>query len=144
MEPHLVRRLVDSAVSAIVASGDGKNAIGWFDRPTDEEMSGGGFPAVVLNQIAAGDDYTHDGDDGLPSARVQFDLLALASAELWALRRALKTEMERDRVVTLAGEGSVRFHFGFRVSSQTAPIEIMGERRVLRAVDEYQFFWETV
>ncbi|MDP3550611.1 MAG: DUF3168 domain-containing protein [Novosphingobium sp.] len=99
MEEDLVARLVaDAGVSAIV-----DEAVSWFERNRDDAL-----PAVVLQKVSPGREYSHDGPDGLDGPRVQFDCLGRTMDEAAALKRAVLACMEQGATV-----GDTVFHIAF-------------------------------
>lgn len=93
LEEALVERMVDLGSAA----GD---RVSWFLA-----ARGDAPPRIVLSKVAVGEEWTHDGPDGLDRPLVQMDLYGRSDTDVVALGRAVRAEMREAREV-----GGVRFH----------------------------------
>lgn len=141
MDTQLIKRL-EPLVAAVAVPGGTARAIAWSER-----NAAAGFPAIVLTRVTSGRDYDHEGHDGLAFPRVQFDLYHDDAVALAVLANALIALMETQADVTVGGV-TVRFHHGFLVDDQGPMADDLGsagtDRRALRRMMEWQFFWEIV
>lgn len=126
------RLIAQPSIASKVANG---SAVSLDERPASL-----GFPAVVLTLVSPGEEWTHDGPDGLNLARWQFDYFGLEVPALIALRDAVHAEMQQLRDVD-----GVRFHEGMLLSSfATDPETLDGGQRVYRRLQEFEFYWESL
>lgn len=126
MEEALVARLVAAATPA-------GERISWFGR-----QRGDALPAGVLFKVSPGEDWTHEGPDGLLHPRVQIDSYAATETDAAALSRAIHAEMQLQRTV-----GGVTFY----------PAQLAGEQWIdegeqdggdplFRVSQDFQFYHE--
>lgn len=93
LEDALLARLLAVPALAAVIGTSGS----WFERPK-------AFPSMTLDNVFAGQVWSHDGPNGLVSgARVQIDIWALKVAQARAASVAVLTEMARTDSVTIGG-----------------------------------------
>ncbi len=93
LEDALLERLLAVAPLAAIIGTRGA----WFERPKV-------FPSMTLDNVFAGEVWTHDGPNGLVSgARVQIDFWALKVAQARDASVALCAEMARTDEVTAGG-----------------------------------------
>jgi hypothetical protein len=70
----------------------------WYDRPRiDDAAPGETIPAGSLTIIDPGEEWTHDGPDGLNEARVRFEIWSRDKATLVACKRLVIAEMRQLR-----------------------------------------------
>ena len=137
MEAALVVRLGENApVAAIVATtSDSAKAISWegFQR-------GDGYPAIALTMISPGEDWTHEGPDGLDRPRVRFDLRARDAVTLQTLVDAVKTLMRGGQDVS-----GWRFHPAMLEANRTIDLgEQDGGAMLFQRQLEFLFFHEEI
>lgn len=97
MEEALLARL-RGATTLEPLTGD---RIDWYDRPRfDHDAQIDTLPAISLTPVSPGEEWTHDGPDGLDEARVRFECWGRTKAEAVAVKRALRTEMHALRDVS--------------------------------------------
>ncbi|MGX7926461.1 hypothetical protein ACWPMX_07795 [Tsuneonella sp. HG094] len=126
MEEALVARLVAANTSA-------EDRISWFGR-----ARGDGLPAVALTLVSPGEEWTHDGPDGLDRPRVRMDIYAATDLGALALGRELRAVMHGE--ATVAG---VRFHPARLEASRTLDGEEQdGGDPLFRLQHEYLFYHE--
>ncbi len=89
--------LVARLVAADTPAGD---RVSWYGRARGDPL-----PAIVLLKVTPGEEWTHDGPDGLDRPRVRVDCYADSDVGAEALAEAVKTELHGAATV----EG-VRFH----------------------------------
>lgn len=95
MEEALLARLRGAtAIAAIVG-----DYVDWFDRARGSDQ------ALRLTLVDPGEEWTHNGPDGLDDARVRIEAWARDKDTLMALKRAVRAEMRQPRDV-----GGWRFH----------------------------------
>lgn len=112
------RFLADGAVAALVGT-----RVTWIDRP-----QGSGLPAVTLQKITPGRDYTYGGASGSSSPMVQADCWGGTYAEAKALERAVIAMAERRAVV-----GGVKFAPSFvEAARDMAPEDLPGGGKAYR------------
>lgn len=128
MEEALVARLVAADTSA-------DDRISWFGR-----ARGDGVPAIELTLISPGEEWTHDGPDGIDEPRVRMDLYAASDVEAVALGREVRAEMQVHRTV-----GGVLFHPARLDAARTLEAEEQdGGDPLFRIQQEYLFFHQEV
>lgn len=137
MKSALVDRLAaDAAVAAIVAAaGDGEKAISWhgFQR-------GDGYPAIALAMISPGEEWTHEGPDGLNQAVVQFDLRANDADTLESLAEAVIAEMHGPVAVS-----GWRFHEGMLEAERAVDLgEQDGGALLFHVQLDFMFYHEEI
>lgn len=93
------RLLADPPLSGLLAE-----RIAWIERG---RSWGRALPALTLQTVLAGREYTHSGTDGLDRPRVQFDIYAADFDSLEAVKAALIAELEQAGVE----QGGTRFGF---------------------------------
>jgi hypothetical protein len=126
MEEALVARLVAAATPA----GD---RVSWFGR-----SRGDALPAAVLLLVSPGEEWTHDGPDGLPRPRVRIDCYAASDTGALALARAVKAVMQGE--ATMDG---VTFHPALLDAWRTLEAEEEdGGAPLFRIQTEFLFFYE--
>lgn len=131
MQAALILRLnAAAAITAITA-----DRISWFDR-----VRGDGLPALALQTVSPGRDYTHAGADGLDGPRVRFDCWAGDEVTARALAGACITEMERP-----AEFGGVKFWPGELAADRDLPEpEAEGGQALFRVQLEFIFYHERI
>ncbi|MDE8651883.1 hypothetical protein [Novosphingobium album (ex Liu et al. 2023)] len=93
---------------------------------------------VALRLISAGEEWTHDGPDGLNEPRVRFDVEGEDAVQVMALARAIICEMHRPADV----EGVI-FHPAQLAADRTFDAEELGGGVArLRRQLEFLFFYE--
>lgn len=128
MEEALVARLVAAGTTAA-------DRISWFGR-----VRGDGLPAVELTLISPGEEWTHDGPDGLDRPRVRFDIYAATDVGAVALGRAIRAEMQGEATV-----GGVLFHPArLEASRMLDAEEETGGDPLFRLQHEYLFYHEEI
>ena len=128
MEEALIARLTGAAdIAAIVA-----DRVAWFERPR-----AGGLSAITLTPITVGEDWTHDGPDGLDGPTIQFDIWGRTSLEALALERAVRAEMETVPGVTVGGW---LFHPASLERRQWSVEDLNADTRVYRIQHDYEFY----
>lgn len=90
-------------IAALGLPGVGADQVSWIQRRVDMVL-----PAVTVQRIAPGRDYTHDGANALESPRLQFNVMALTPAEIEAIEAALVAGLEPAATV-----GGTKFGPGF-------------------------------
>lgn len=131
MEEALVERLTGDATIAAIAG----NRVSWFWF-----QRGDAGARIALVKVSPGEFWTHQGPDGLPKPRVQFECRAETAVAAMALSRAVIAEMHQ-----AADIGSVRFH----------PAQLVGEQFIdegkqpggaqfYRVSLEFLFYHETI
>jgi hypothetical protein len=126
MEEALITRLAAAATSA-------DDRWSWHGRARDDAP-----PSGVLLKITPGEEWTHDGPDGLDRPRVRFDLYGATDQEVLTLARELKVEMRTER--TVAG---VKFHPAMLDAERTLDAsEEEGGAGLFRIQQEYLFYFE--
>lgn len=128
MEEALVTRF--AGVSAIAAIA-GAN-IAWFERPRV-----GGLPALTIDKVTPGSDWTMSGPDGLDGPRIQTDCWASSDAEAVALARAVRAEMERVDPVTVGGW---IFHPASLEFERWSTERLDGDVKVFRVQQDFEFY----
>ena len=94
MEEALVARLrADATIAAQVATKNSRPSVDWIERPE-------ALPAITLQDVSAGRNYTHDGANGLAAPVVQIDCWAGTYGEAKTLARAVIAEMETSATVS--------------------------------------------
>lgn len=71
--------------------------VSWFERPR------GAGKWILLTPVSPGEEWTHDGPDGLGEPRVQIDCWATKSGDALALAAAVKAELQQLVAVTIGG-----------------------------------------
>ena len=128
MEEALVGRLR-------AALGLDAGRVSWFERQRGE-----GLPAITLNKVYPGRDYSHGGHDGLPGPRVQFDCWGGTAAGAVALSRAVLAEMEQSATVD-----GVRLTPGqLEMETWAGEDKADGGQRLFRAILDIQFYHEEI
>lgn len=128
MEEALIARLVAADTSA-------DDRWSWHERVRDDAP-----PSGVLMKVSPGEEWTHEGPDGLDRPRVRFDLYGSTDVEVLALSRAVKAEMRLARDV----EG-VRFHPAMLDADRTLPGEEQdGGAALFRIQLEFLFYHEEI
>ena len=137
MEEALLARL-RAAPTLVPFTGDRWD---WYDRPRlDDDDGGETIPAGSLTLVDPGEEWTHDGPDGLDEARVRFELWARDKATLVAAKRALRSEMHKPREV----EGW-RFHEGSLELERTDKDDgDQGSDALFRVTMDYLFYHEEI
>lgn len=115
MHEALITRLrADAGIAAAVGTYDSRPAVDWIERPNV-------LPALTLQEIAPGRDYTHAGAVDLTGPLIQFDCWGNTFGESELLSRAVIAEMEAAATVA-----SVDFDFAFVVSKRATEPEDIG------------------
>lgn len=115
----------DAGIAAIVGG-----AVSWFEKNRRNV-----YPAVILNGIDPGRDYTHQGPDGLDLPRVQIDSYGTTAAQADALGLAVRAAMEPAQTF-----GSTAFGPGFLEGENTfAEGEQDGGQSLYRVSQDYTF-----
>lgn len=129
MEPALVGRLQQSADIALFAGVQ----FSWFGFNRSERG-----PRIALTLVTPGEEWTHDGPDGLNDPRVRFDILGEDAAQITDLAHAVTREMHLEADV----EG-IRFHPAQLGADRTLDPEESsgGEQRFQRQL-EFLFYYE--
>lgn len=122
--------LTERLVAASTAAGD---RVSWGNR-----ARGDGLPALVLLMVSPGEEWTHDGPDGLNEPRIRVDCYARLDADADALAAEVKAEM-----AAAATGGGVVFH----PASLEAERDLGDEdeapgKPVYRVQLEFMFFYE--
>lgn len=128
MEEALVSRLRSTAaIIAIAGTFNGRPAIDWMERGSDDAAA---FPAAILSVIGAGKSYDHDGPDGLQNRRVRVECFGRTYGPAKQLSRAIIEELEASKTV-----GGVRFHRG-RVTFERDmdPEDLGGGIKIFRTI----------
>lgn len=131
MKEALVARLTGAApIAAFVGS---KVSWGGFQR--------GDVPnAIALFMIFPGEDWTHDGPDGLDRPRVQIDCRSTAADTAEAMAKAVRDEMRQ-----LVEVGGIRFHQGMRDGEETNDDgEQEGGGALFRVSQDFLFYFEEI
>lgn len=97
-EADLITRIV-----ALGLPGIGADQVSWLQRRRD-----GTFPAITVQRLTPGRDYTMDGANALHSPRLQINIMALSPAEAEAIEDALIPGLEPAATV-----GGTKFGPGF-------------------------------
>lgn len=128
MEEALIARLTGvGAIADLVV-----DRVSWFERPR-----AGGLSAITLTPVTVGEDWTHDGPDGLDGPRIQFDIWGRSSLEALALERAVRAEMETVTPVTVGG---CLFHPASLERRQWSVEDLDGDTKVFRIQHDYEFY----
>jgi hypothetical protein len=124
LEADLVARLAgDAAIAALLG-----DRIGWGESGKEDEL-----PRLLILQISAGRDYSHQGATAQAEPRLSFDMRGSSTGEVRRIRAALIARLE-----TQEGTGATSFGPAFLVSSVDMPVETLsGGVRVYRAVDDF-------
>lgn len=119
MEEALRSRLrANAGIAALVGV-----RVDWIERP-----QGSGLPALTLQIVSPGRDYTYDGASGTASPRVQADCWGSTYLEAKQLSRALIAAME-----PRATQGGVKFGPSFiDAARDMPPEELDGGTKVYR------------
>lgn len=126
------RLLGDAGLAALVGE-----RIAWFEAG----RSWAEYPAIVLQEISPGREYTHAGPDGLDEPRVQFDIFAIGGVSAFEVEAALMAAMEQGAVEA----GGTRFGFGFLEGRRMLdPADLGGGVRVQRLSLDFSFFHEAI
>ena len=105
----------------------------WFQR-------GDPFPAIALSKISPGEEWTHDGPDGLDRPRVRFDLRGTDADQLELLSAALKAEMRIEREIS-----GWRFHPATLEADREIPLgEQDGGEALIQLQLEFMFYIEEI
>lgn len=130
----LVNRLRgDSALAALVGQ-----RIAWFEaaRSWPDDAT-----AIVMQEIDAGREYTHQGHDGLDRPRVQFDIYAVSGEVIFDVGARLVAAMEQAGIE----QGSTRFGFGFLANRRMLDPETLASgARVQRLSIAFEFTHEII
>lgn len=125
------RLMADAAVAAELGE-----RIAWFEA---WRSWGRTFPQLVLEEISAGREYTHDGPDELDRPRVQANLLGDPATDFEAAEAAVIAAMEAGGTA-----GSTVFHPGFVDGRRTLePADLGDGTRVMGISIDFVFHWET-
>lgn len=113
----------------------------WFDRPrVSDDDPRDTLPAGSLTSIDPGEEWTHDGPDGLDEARVRFELWARDKLTLVKCKRALRAEMHQS-----ADVAGWRFHPASLELERFDTDEGEGDSETLfRVTMDYLFFHEEI
>jgi hypothetical protein len=125
----------EALVARLKAATGVPSKVAWFERPRE-----GGLPCVTLQEVSAGEDWTHDGPDGLDSPRVQMDCWATTGTAAMAAARALKAEMERTDTVTVGGW---IFHPASLELKRATIDELDGGTKVFRVQQDFEFYHQS-
>lgn len=136
MEEALLARL-RGAAALVPLFGDRWD---WFDRPRiDDDNGEATMPAGSLTAIDPGEEWTHDGPDGLDEARVRFELWATTKANLVACKRAVRAEMQQYRDVL-----GWRFHPASLELERFDTDDEEGSETLFRVSMDYLFYHEEI
>ena len=128
IEEALVARLVAAATPA-------DDRVSWFGRQRGDVL-----PALALWKISPGEEWTHDGPDGVDHPRVQIDSYGATETEAAALSRAVRAVMAGQ-----ADVAGVRFFPAQLVGEQWINEgEQDGGEALFRVSQDYQFYHQEV
>jgi hypothetical protein len=117
-EAFRARLLAHAGLASLVAS-----RVVWIERP-----QGTGLPAVTLQLVSIGRDYTYSGADGTGNPRVQVDCWGRSYGEAKAVSRAVISAVEQR-----ATQGAVKFAPAFiDAARDMPPEELAGGVKVYR------------
>ena len=97
LEEDLLTRIAGVATTL----GGPVTRVSWFELPRETWKR-----AVLLTPVFPGDEWTHEGVNGLARPRVQIDVYGDVREAVTALARAVKAELQRTDPVTV---GSTKF-----------------------------------
>lgn len=132
MEEALIARLrAVTAITSQLAQVNGRGAIGWIERPEQ-------LPAIVLQDITAGRNYSHGGATELDNPLVQIDCFAKSYGAAKLIARAVRDEMEKPATV-----GGIIFEESFLVSSRGMnPDDLGGGIKVFRQSLDFSVWFQ--
>lgn len=137
MEEALLSRLRE-ATGLVPLFGD---RIDWWDRPrVNDDDPEATLPALSLTLIDPGEEWTHEGPDGLDEARIRAEIWARDKITLVACKRALRAEMRRARDAP-----GWRFHEASLELERFDTDDGDGEsEKLLRITMDYLFYHEEI
>lgn len=132
MEEALVARLrATAAIAALVGTTNSRPAIDWIERP---EV----LPAITLQDVTSGRDYTHGGATDLERPIVQIDCWAGTYGEAKLIARAVIAEMETQETVS-----GTAFGFSFVEASRSMdPEDLGGGIKVFRQSLDFRVWFQ--
>ena len=120
MEADLVTRLA--------AANTGAASVSWAERP-----KAGVLPAITVQRIVPGRDYSHQGAIALQTPRIQINVWGRSPAEVEAIEAAVIAELEQAKTV-----GATHFWFATLNLSPDLPAETLdGGTHVFRRAPDF-------
>lgn len=131
MEEALVTRMTGAAPIAALAA----TRVSWFWFQRNDAGT-----RIALSMISPGENWTHEGPDGLLHPRVQIDCRAETATVALALARAVTSEMHEAAEVS-----GVRFHPAQKIAERFVDEgEQDGGKHFYRVSLDFLFYHETI